>query len=286
MCRLISYLGKDITLSDVLVKPANSLVMQSLHAKESNTRTNGDGFGLGWYAPSISDEPALFTSVSPAWNDRNLLHLTNKIKSPVFFAHVRAATGGGVTQYNCHPFSHGKWMMMHNGGISDFKRVKRHLRRLLDDDLYGWLQGETDSEHLFALFLQNAKNRDLDDLDVVADVLEETIHQVLDLIKEYGDAKVKKASHFNVCLTDGKRLVATRYCSDKSSSARTLHYAEGQQFGLKQDLKKAGNKTIKPKYILVCSEKLSESDAHWRVVPSNHILLVTEEMKVSLRPFE
>ena len=162
MCRLISYLGEDIILSDVLVKPDNSLVMQSLHARESNTRTNGDGFGVGWYAPSISSEPALFTSVSPAWNDRNLLHLTSKIKSPAFFAHVRAATGGGVTKYNCHPFIYKQWMMMHNGGITNFNQVKRHLRRLLDDDLYRWIQGETDSEHLFALFLQNAQKRDLD----------------------------------------------------------------------------------------------------------------------------
>jgi len=100
MCRLVAYLGHDVLLEDVLVKPVNSIVMQSLRARESSIPTNGDGFGLGWYVPSINDEPALFTAVSPAWNDRNLLHLTAKIKSSLFFAHVRAASIGGVTQYN------------------------------------------------------------------------------------------------------------------------------------------------------------------------------------------
>jgi glutamine amidotransferase len=115
-----------------LVKPVNSIVMQSLHARESTIPTNGDGFGLGWYVPSISVEPALFMSISPAWNDRNLLHLTAKIKSPCFFAHVRAASSGGVANYNCHPFIHEQWMLMHNGRINDFIVIKRHLRHLLE----------------------------------------------------------------------------------------------------------------------------------------------------------
>jgi glutamine amidotransferase len=71
-------------MEDVLVKPENSIVMQSLHARESQMPTNGDGFGVGWYVPEISKMPALFTSISPAWNDNNLLHLTAKIKSPCF----------------------------------------------------------------------------------------------------------------------------------------------------------------------------------------------------------
>lgn len=84
MCRFVAYLGHEALLDDILVKPANSIVMQSLHARETVVPTNGDGFGLGWYTPLISEEPALFTSISPAWNDRNLLHLTAKIKSPCF----------------------------------------------------------------------------------------------------------------------------------------------------------------------------------------------------------
>lgn len=281
MCRLVAYLGHEVLLEDVLVKPVNSIVMQSLHARESEVPTNGDGFGVGWYTPDISLEPALFTSISPAWNDRNLLHLTAKIKSPALFAHVRAASAGGVTNDNCHPFVHKQWMLMHNGGIQDFMMVKRHIRHLLEDDIYHWIQGETDSEHLFALFLQLAKGRDLSQLSVVADVLQETFEQIIELIKTFGS---RGASYFNVCLTDGQRLVASRYCTYKSARPSSMHYSIGSRFVSKDSgyhmLKEHGKKQA----VLVTSEKLTNFKAEWEDVPENHLLLIDKDLSVELRP--
>lgn len=282
MCRLVAYLGHEVLLEDVLVKPHNSIVMQSLHARESNIPTNGDGFGLGWYAPEISPTPALFTSISPAWNDRNLLNLTAKIKSPCFFAHVRAASAGGVTQYNCHPFIHGDWMLMHNGGIANFMAVKRHLRHLLDDDIYNWIQGETDSEHLFALFLQLAKGNDLTKLDVVAHVLEITLKRILALVKEFSGSK-SEASYFNICLTNGRRIWAMRFCSDKNSRPETMHYSVGKQF-----IEKAGRFHMQPSLgspgsFLLASEKLTTFHTEWHDVPPNHMIIVDTDLIIQLR---
>ena len=282
MCRLVAYLGQTVLLEDVLVKPINSIVMQSLHARESSIPTNGDGFGLGWYAPSIGPVPALFTSISPAWSDRNLLNLTAKIQSPAFFAHVRAASAGGVTIYNCHPFVHGSWMLMHNGGIGDFMLVKRHLRRLLDDDIYNWIQGDTDSEHLFALFLQRGKGRDLSKIDTVVDVLKETFEEVLCLVKQQNSAD---PSYFNVCLTDGKRLIASRYCSDPQIIPETMHYSLGFDFLSANQQSHILQQSNNHQSILVSSEKLTDIDAQWHSVPENHFLLVDVGGKVSLRAF-
>ena len=276
MCRLVAYLGHEVLLEDVLVKPTNSIVMQSLHARESSIPTNGDGFGLGWYAPSISPEPALFTSISPAWNDRNLLNLTAKIKSPAFFAHVRAASAGGVTIYNCHPFVCDSWMLMHNGGVGDFMLVKRHIRRLLDDDIYNWIKGDTDSEHLFALFLQRAKTRDLSTLEAVADVLQETFLELLLLVKQM---KSDAESNFNVCLTDGKRLVASRYCSDLSIEPESMHYSLGSAFITENQGPHMVHENKQHQCILVSSEKLTNVDAQWHSVPANHLLMVDRGLK-------
>ena len=280
MCRLVAYMGRTVLLEDVLVKPVNSIVMQSLHARESSIPTNGDGFGLGWYAPAISDVPALFTSISPAWSDRNLLNLTAKITSPVFFAHVRAASAGGVTIYNCHPFVHGPWMLMHNGEIADFMLVKRHLRRVLDDDIYNWIQGETDSEHLFALFLQRSKGRDLSKINIVGDVLQETFEEVLRLVKQMNSTE---ASHFNVCLTDGKRLIASRYCRDPLMTPETMHYSVGYDFTLANPKSRISAQGAKPHSMLVSSEKLTDIDAQWHSVPENHLLMVDIGGNISLR---
>ena len=54
--------------------------------------------------------------------------IAEQIRSHMFLAHVRAATGGTpVQQTNCHPFRHENWMMVHNGLIRDFAAVKRDL---------------------------------------------------------------------------------------------------------------------------------------------------------------
>lgn len=281
MCRLVAYLGHEVLLEDVLVKPVNSIVMQSLHARESSMPTNGDGFGLGWYVPDISETPALFKSISPAWNDNNLLHLTAKIKSPAFFAHVRAASAGGVTHYNCHPFVYQRWMLMHNGEIFNFMAVKRHLRHLLDDDIYDWIQGETDSEHLFALFLQFSKGKDLTNLSVVEEIFRLTFEQIMLLIEEFSQPG---PSFFNICLTDGQRLLASRYCTDKSVTPETMHYSVGERFVAKSGryhmLKQNGTRGS----LLVASEKLTNFDAEWHDVPVNHLMVVDSDLSIQLLP--
>lgn len=279
MCRFAAYLGQPVLMEDVLVKPINSIVMQSISARESSIPTNGDGFGIGWYAPEIDDTPAVFTSTSPAWSNTNLLHITRKIKSPCFFSHVRAASIGGVNPYNCHPFVSGDWMWMHNGDTYDFISVKRHLRHLLDDDIYHQIQGETDSEHIFALFLQRVKGQDLTNISVVADILGATLHEVRRLVHQFGTSG---ASYFNVCLTDGKRIIASRYCTDKQQ-ALSLHYSQGSRFVHKAGRYHMLNEGAKKACVLIASEKLTDIEAEWHDVPSNYLLLIDEFHNLEIR---
>ena len=151
MCRWLAYTGSPILLEELLYRPAHSLIDQSLHSELGATTTNGDGFGVGWY--DDRDTPALFQSVEPAWNDRNLRELAGHISSPLVFAHIRASTGTAVQQTNCHPFRHDRWLWMHNGAIRDFPKVKRDLAVEVDPSLYPMIEGSTDSELLFYLAL-------------------------------------------------------------------------------------------------------------------------------------
>lgn len=257
MCRFVAYLGQEILLSDILISPSNSIIKQSLHAKETHTPTNGDGFGIGWYTPSINQEPALFTSLYPAWNDNNLHHLSKKIISPAFFAHVRAASMGGVTHYNCHPFIFRNWMFMHNGGIHHFLAIKRHLRHLLDDDIYHWVKGQTDSEHFFGLILQLAKKHSIHNATTLTEIILEAFNIITNLTKKYAK---EGPSYYNLCLTDGKQIIATRYCTHPHKQQDSLHYA------------------ITKQYALVSSEKLTHSESDWKTVPPNHILTINQSL--------
>lgn len=280
MCRFVAYIGQKILMDEILVKPFNSIVMQSLEARESTTPTNGDGFGLGWYVPDISPEPALFTSIFPAWNDQNLRHLTNKIQSGCFFAHVRAAGFGGVNTYNCHPFISRNSMLMHNGNLYEFTRIKRHLRSLLDDDIYNWIQGETDSEHFFALFLQNAKKRQANSLEALVDIFRETLEQIENLGKMYGCTE--GPSFYNICLTDGHRMLASRYTTHGDEYI-SLHYSQGSHFSRVDNqyrMQQTGDNTC----TLITSEQLTDVVEDWHAVPPNHILLVDERHDIVVVP--
>ncbi len=118
---LARVLRDPIPLELLVLKPVHSLIDQSLHSRMGATTTNGDGFGVGWY-DGVLDEPGVYRSVHPAWNDRNLRELAAHVSSGLFFAHIRASTGTAVQETNTHPFRYGRWLFMHNGLVRDSPR--------------------------------------------------------------------------------------------------------------------------------------------------------------------
>ncbi len=145
MCRFVAYLGKPIIADEFLIKPKNSLLSQSSHALETSEPVNGDGFGIGWYNRFIREEPALFRSIRPAWNDENLRYNASMIKTNCLIAHIRAATEGSVSIENTHPFRFHQYLMMQNGGIKEFNKIKRSIIYRLDEEAFQWIQGTPSS---------------------------------------------------------------------------------------------------------------------------------------------
>ena len=137
MCRFVLYLGPRARLSSLIVDPGHSLIRQSVHSREREEPLNGDGFGVGWYAKDLSVEPAVFRSITPAWNNRNLQNLARVVASDCVLAHVRAATqSSGVNEANCHPFRWRRYLCMHNGDIGDFRLVRRKLLASVCDEAF------------------------------------------------------------------------------------------------------------------------------------------------------
>ena len=128
--------------------------------REREEPLNGDGFGVGWYATELAAEPAVFRSITPAWNNRNLHNLARVVASDCVLAHVRAATqSSGVNEANCHPFRWRRYLCMHNGDIGDFRHVRRKLLASVCDEAFGNVYGSTDSEHFFALYIDSWHGR-------------------------------------------------------------------------------------------------------------------------------
>ena len=206
MCRWLAYSGGPVYLDDIIIKPEHSLIDQSLHAHSGATTTNGDGFGLGWY--SRGDQPGVYKSIQPAWNDANLRALTEQIESPLFMAHVRATTGTAVQQSNCHPFKYKNWIFVHNGVIRDFLKIKRDLVMAVSPELYPHIQGSTDSEIMFFLALSFG----------MADDVALGVSRMVGFIERLGVEKdIENPIQMSLGICDGQSLYAFRYSTEGQS---------------------------------------------------------------------
>ncbi len=215
MCRFLAYQGEPVFLSDYVCAPAHSLVHQSLHALEAKTETNGDGFGLGWYGER--ETPGLYREIRPAWSDENLRSLCAQVRSRLFFAHVRASTGTATTRANCHPFSHGRHLFMHNGQIGGYGRIKRRIEEMIPDGLYEHRLGTGDSEAIFLAAL--GAGLDEDPVGAVARVLK----AVRGLMSAAG---IDEPLRFTAAYTDGESLYVFRWACD--AKPPSLYYREGE----------------------------------------------------------
>ena len=244
MCRFVAYLGQPISLDSLVCRPRHSLLRQSLHAEQAPTETHGDGFGLGWYGDPA--EPAVYRVALPAWADGNLRSLCATVRSGLFFAHVRAATGTPVTRENCHPFQLGRYLFMHNGQVGGYGQVRRELEALLPDHLFEYRRGSTDSELLFLLAMARMELGE-DPIRAVIDVFDETARRV----KRAG---ITQPVRLCAALADGKVMYAFRLATDAHPPSLYLRSDE--------------NGTV------IASEPLDEHGL-WTEVPPGAVVRVT-----------
>ena len=287
MCRFIAYLGKTpVILKEILDTPENSLINQSRRARGGKFGLNADGFGIGWYNHTIDHSPGVFKSTQPAWNDENLQHIAAKIKATCFVGHVRASTVGDVNTFNCHPFTYRQFSFVHNGTIYGFDQLKRELRKLLNDDMFELIRGQTDSEHFFALLMDTLyqnQNTDTFTLEQLVDAFQLTINKVRTLQTELG---IELVARINIVITDGKKMLATRYISDKNKNALSLYYAAGDYIDNKHGPGVMHSVSKNPSALLIASEPLTNYAEEWEEIPVNHMLLIDEDLTISLKAIE
>ena len=271
MCRWLAYSGTPVLIDELLYKPSHSLIDQSLHSRLGVETTNGDGFGVGWYGEA--NEPAVFKSIEPAWNDRNLRELSRSIRSGLVFAHIRASTGTPVQQTNCHPFRHGNWLWMHNGSITRFHDVKRELLLAVDPSLYLDMEGSTDSEAFFFLALTFG----LEDDPPAA------VAQAVGYIEDVGRRNgIEYPIQMTVATTDGTTVWGFRYSTEGKS--RSLFYSTLVEQVREQHPEMAILREVSDETRLVVSEPLGDLEGAWNPVPEASYGIV-QEGQDELHPF-
>ncbi len=268
MCRFVMYLGPPITLDQLVTRPENSLIHQSFESQEREEPLNGDGFGVAWYVHDVGPEPAVFRSISPAWSNHNLHELARVTRSPCVLAHVRAATSGlSVSELNCHPFTAGRFAFMHNGDVGGFRHIRRQLLAGLSDGAFHAIRGSTDSEHLFAMFLDRAAGHmgEPDPALALARALYRTIRDVI--------AVAPEPCYLNLAVSDGVHAAAARFTTDTPDAADSLYWHSGKRYVCEGDVCRMVEPEVGHGTVLISSEPLS-GDPGWERVPVNHLVVV------------
>jgi predicted glutamine amidotransferase len=271
MCRWMGWSGQQLLVEELLFKPQHGLIDQSLHSRMGVETTNGDGFGMGWYGQG--EGPGVYHSVAPAWGDANLRELAAHIESHMFIAHVRATTGTAIQQTNCHPFRHGRWMMVHNGVINEFDRLRRDLVLAVDPSLFAGIRGSTDSEVLFHLALTFG----LED-DPIAG-LEHAIGFVEEKARDRG---IEHAVQTSIGVTDGERLWAIRYSTERRS--RTLFSSADASAIRRLHPENPRLQRLTDEDRIVVSEPLADLPGVWVEIPESSAFIVQPGSDES-RPF-
>lgn len=283
MCRFTLYLGPTIRLSSLIVEPRHSIIQQSFHSTGQDDPLNGDGFGIAWYVHDLTPEPALFRSVTPAWNNSNLLEIARVVKSNLILAHVRAATKhGGQSEANCHPFRWGRYAFMHNGDIGGFPKLRRAMLQSLSDEAFNHIQGNTDSEHLFAVVVDELSKSEARGLSAMAQALTNTVQRIVALGRDF---EVTEPHYLNLALSDGSSAVACRYTTHDGYDGESLFVHTGRIYVCNKGVCKMLAPDTGRGCVLVSSEPLSD-DAGWDPIPRNHLLLIDPDGNVTPQPLD
>jgi len=260
MCRLLGYLGPSIPLECLLYKPEHSLIVQSYQPREmSSGVANADGFGVGWYHSQRDTDPFIYKNTIPIWNDTNLPSLGRYVESECILGYVRSATPGqGVDISNCQPFKHHHLLCIHNGRIENFRQtLYRPIRDRLDDIVYQLIEGSTDSEHIFALLL--------DEIQANPDAtLERALQTVLLTLDKLAQAE-QVAVSANLIVSDGQHLVASRFATGGTPAPSLYWLRDDPAFS---------------KAVIVASEPLF--DGSWNRFPEQSVISVGKNLEIQL----
>jgi glutamine amidotransferase len=253
MCRLLAYLGPEVSLEELLLTPPYSLLRQTYEPRfQQRGRMNADGFGAGWYHHPHRPEPALYRRAVPMWGDASFASMAGLIRSTAVLASVRNATVPSlIEESSTAPFSAGPWLFAHNGEVAGFTTGGRGtLLGGLSAHRAAGVRGTADSEVLFALVL--------DRLDAGVDPAGALCAVVDTVLSGTG-------GRLNMVLTDGFSIAATA-CGD------SLYVLE----------RRLGDEGAVPS-VVVASEPFDDDPA-WREVADGSVVTADPSRGVSIGP--
>jgi glutamine amidotransferase len=271
MCRLFGF--RSVIPSQVhrsLLAAENALGVQS--------NQHPEGWGVAVY---IDGAPHVTRSPSTALGDALFHRLSGVVASETVLAHVRKATQGDKTVFNCHPFQHGRWVFAHNGDIPRFEELRGALLELVDHRLRRFVMGDTDSEVVFFVFLSElaraAGAGQRPELPHAMAALRSTVKRV----RERCDGRPGvDAALLTLMATDGENLVATQGGKELYFSTYKTRCSDREQCPSLSAACEAPSPSGVVNHFIVSSEPLQGENV-WLPLEPGDIVGVDRRMQIS-----
>ncbi len=289
MCRVLGYLGRPVSLDDLLYGPDSSLVRQAYSPRMMATFLNLAGFGMAAWDPATAQptEPFTYKVTTLPVFDRNLRSLTHKLAPTCVLAHVRGVTYAEdevVAPQNLHPFRFrdARVALAHNGHLREFGRMRYDLVPAIRPDLLQRIEGTTDSEWIYALLLSQLDNplgaAEADEL------VEATVRALAILRSVRAGAGIDTSSPVNLFISTGDCLIATRFSFDygwypdddvlleTDLPYVSLWYTAGTEYSRRNGAWLMTGSDGPPSSMIVASEPLTTDTSAWLEAPEYSIL--------------
>ena len=250
MCRVLAYIGPEIPVENLLLKPDNSLVNQSLDP-ERHPELQLAGWGFGAWGENLltPEEPLVYRRPMAAFYDDNAKGIIPSLQASTLLAHVRAAAYDSsvvLADENCHPFSYQEtpWIVAQNGDLPNWKLVQRELLQHCQDKYLKQMQGNTDTEFLYVLLLSLLED---DSDDGVKRAFEALLGHIVQAMK---DLDLVELTKLKMALVSPNRIIGVNFGSG--------HQGETDPTGDWRELRESGPGTddfalsmlLEPMYLL------------------------------------
>jgi predicted glutamine amidotransferase len=237
-------------------------LLQAPDSLATQSRREPDGTGLGWFdghgVPHVSKQPIA------AYADAEFAREAREVSSRNALAHIRFASTGALTLQNTHPFLQDHRLFAHNGVIEGLPELEAHL----GEDMR-LVEGETDSERLFALITREISAREGD----IAAGIEAACSWVAARLPLY-------AINFVLATADG--LWALRY--PYTHPLYVLERAPGEPLEHSSSLgtRVRSEDGLERALVVIASERM-DADPAWRELASGELLHVDDTLAVRSR---
>lgn len=268
MCRLFGF--RSVIPSQVhksLLAAENALGVQS--------NEHRDGWGVAFY---LDGAPHLTRSPNTAVGDALFHRLSGVVSSQTVLAHVRRATQGGNSVFNCHPFQYGRWVFAHNGDIPNFSEKREALHAEIAPKLRRFILGDTDSEVIFFIFLSQLAHTgalgSVHRIDTIMNAARTTIRRVRYICDE-GDQRAM----LTIMATNGESLVAVQGGKELFCSTYKTRCSDRDTCPSLSPVCEAPSATGVVNHFVVSSEPLHGENV-WEALEPGDIVGIDENMRV------